>query len=343
MTVQVACVYIGTVVGAGFASGREIYQFFAQFGPIAYVSIALVTVLFAWIGFRLMALGAILGANSFRDVNAHLFTPRVRRIVDFAILFMLFGTTVAMLAGTGELFRERLSLPFTVGVAAAAGVTLVTMLFGMNGLLRVNSVIVPLLTCFVVYTAVHTWVHMHPPLHALLHPEAVDSRTGFVVWINALLYAAMNVGLSVGVLVPLGGQIRDQRTLRNGALVGAVGLGVLLCCVTFCLFAYMPDVQTYAIPMGYIASHFQSWLTWMFIAVLFGEIYSTLIGNVYAIGSTIASGKRQFLWTSAAVLIVGGILGHFGFRIIVAYAYTAFGWVSMWFLLMLMFARPRLR
>lgn len=343
VTVQVACVYIGTVVGAGFASGREIYQFFAQFGAIAYAAILLVTALFAWIGFRLMALGARLRAKSFRDVNAHLFGPRVRRVVDIAILLMLFGTTVAMLAGTGELFRERLTLPFTLGVAVAVLVTLVTMMFGMGGLLKVNSVIVPLLTSFVIYTTIHTWVHLHPTITLMLHPRGIDSRVGFVVWLNALLYAAMNIGLSIGVLVPLGGQIRDERTLRKGAILGAAGLGILLVCVTFCLFSYMPEVRAYAIPMGFIAAHFQSWLTWMFIAVLFGEIYSTLIGNVYALGSTVASNQKQFLWTSAIILVTGGILGHFGFRIIVAYAYTAFGWICLWFLVMLMFAKPRLR
>ncbi|KHF27179.1 hypothetical protein LR68_03986 [Anoxybacillus sp. BCO1] len=38
--VQIAFVYVGTVVGAGFATGKEIVQFFTQYGAIGFVTIA---------------------------------------------------------------------------------------------------------------------------------------------------------------------------------------------------------------------------------------------------------------------------------------------------------------
>src|SRR5690242_12070807 len=52
--VRVAFTYIGTVVGAGFASGQEILQFFTRYGSLATLTIALSTVLFIWIGIQLM-------------------------------------------------------------------------------------------------------------------------------------------------------------------------------------------------------------------------------------------------------------------------------------------------
>lgn len=342
LSLQVACVYIGTVVGAGFASGREIYEFFSKYGVIAYAAIVLVTVLFAWLGYRLMALGAALHANSFRDVNAHMFGPRLRRVMDIVLLVMLFGTTVAMLAGTGELFRERLGQPFTIGVVAAIVITLCTLMFGMNGLLKVNSVIVPTLAIFVIYTTVHTWLHTEPTVQSILHPASLSTQFGFPVWISALLYAAMNTGLSVGVLVPLGGQVQDRKALKRGAIMGAAGLGAMLVAVTFSLFAYMPDVTAYAIPMAFIASHFSPWLSILFIAVLFGEIYSTLIGNVYAITASLASSHRQMLVVSVVLLVLAGVLSHFGFRAIVTYAYTGFGWISLCFILMIAMSKPQL-
>ncbi|MFB5189366.1 YkvI family membrane protein [Alicyclobacillus fastidiosus] len=342
MGVQVACVYIGTVVGAGFASGREIYEFFVRFGPIAYVAILFVTVLFAWLGYRLMALGALLQATSFRDLNAYLFKPRLQKCIDIVLLLMLFGITVAMLAGTGELFKEQFHLPFSVGVLAAMIVTFLTMFFGMNGLLKVNSVIVPTLVTFVLYTAIHTWMYVHPTTHAVVFPEGQNYYVGFPVWLSSLLYAAMNIGLSVGVLVPLGGQIGDLRILRRGATMGAIGLGGMLVAVSFALFAYMPDATAYAIPMAYIASHFAPWLKILFIAVLFGEIYSTLIGNVYALAVTMTNERKRLLLYSGVLLIFAGLLSHVGFRAIVTYAYTAFGWISLFFVLTIALHRTRL-
>ena len=47
---NIAALYIGTIMGAGFASGREAWQFFGVFGLQGYVGIALS-------GFLFMALG----------------------------------------------------------------------------------------------------------------------------------------------------------------------------------------------------------------------------------------------------------------------------------------------
>lgn len=40
---QIAFTYIGTVVGAGFASGKEIVEFFVQYGSQGLVGILLAT------------------------------------------------------------------------------------------------------------------------------------------------------------------------------------------------------------------------------------------------------------------------------------------------------------
>ena len=46
----VAFMYIGTIMGAGFASGREIWQFFGCFGNQAKFGVAVAGVLFILIG-----------------------------------------------------------------------------------------------------------------------------------------------------------------------------------------------------------------------------------------------------------------------------------------------------
>lgn len=339
ISLQVACVYIGTVVGAGFASGREIYEFFVRFGPIAYLSICCVTVLFAWLGYRLMYLGAVLKAVSFRDVNARLFGPRLRKFIDGVMLFMLFGITVAMLAGTGELFKEQLNLPFTIGVVVGIVSTWVTMVYGMNGIMKVNSIIVPTLITFVFYTAIHTFSQTTQFSLSFVNHHAALHLLGLPVWMSGLLYAAMNIGLSVGVLVPLGGQVANLKALRNGAIIGAIGLGLMLCAVSYSLLHYLPAITQYAIPMAWIASNFKPWLTALFIAVLFGEIYSTLIGNVYALVATVAIDKKGMLIVSGALLLAAGALSHFGFRLIITYGYTTFGWISLFFILTVAFTK----
>jgi uncharacterized membrane protein YkvI len=337
---QVACVYIGTVVGAGFASGREIYQFFVRFGSIAYLGIAISTLLFAYIGYRLMALGAKLKAKSFREVNFYLFGSSGGAVANTLSLLMLFGVTVAMLAGAGALFQERIGLSFQVGVLLTIFVTYLTLLRGIEGIYRANVIIVPLMVSFVLYTGVHTF-------HTLgTAPAAVAASSIHSSWlsigISSIVYGALNIGLSAGVLIPLGGEVQNLHVLRRGALYGAAGLGLMLTAITFTLFSYAPQVFDSAIPMGYVATKLGTLLQYGFLLVLWGEVYSTLVGNVYALTAHVAKKPRSYaaLYT-LSLLLIAWVCSQIGFTKIVAYGYTVFGWMCLWLLAAVVWPRGK--
>ncbi len=73
---RVGFTYIGTVVGAGFASGQEIMQFFTVYGIGGIWGIVVVLFLFGWLGTRMMVMGARLKARSYEVFNQYLFGPR---------------------------------------------------------------------------------------------------------------------------------------------------------------------------------------------------------------------------------------------------------------------------
>ena len=67
-TLKVAATYIGTVVGAGFASGQESLQFFAIFKGRGLIGLLIVTILFILYGYIIMELGYHLGSKSHIEI-----------------------------------------------------------------------------------------------------------------------------------------------------------------------------------------------------------------------------------------------------------------------------------
>ena len=65
---RVAGKYIGTVVGACFASGQEVLQFFVCFGNAGIAGLLVVTVLFMVLGFMVMETGNRVHAESHLDI-----------------------------------------------------------------------------------------------------------------------------------------------------------------------------------------------------------------------------------------------------------------------------------
>ncbi|GJM81290.1 hypothetical protein HMSSN139_37860 [Paenibacillus sp. HMSSN-139] len=95
---QIAFTYIGTVVGAGFATGQEILQFFTRYGKWGVLTILLSTVLFVWLGTKMMLLARDIKAVSYEDLNRRLFGERVGKALSLFTLIVLIGVNSVMLA-----------------------------------------------------------------------------------------------------------------------------------------------------------------------------------------------------------------------------------------------------
>lgn len=341
LALQIAFTYIGTVVGAGFASGQEILQFFTMLGPYAYAGIGLATFLFMWIGIKILMLGRKLQARSYRDLTKYLFGVRLASVIDLVLMIMLFFVTVAMLAGVGALFQEQLQISFQIGVLLTMVLTFLTILRGMKGIMLANSIIVPIMLIVVLTIFVRSFLQTdHLPNLSIGH-EVPPWK-----WITSgLSYAALNLGLAISVLVPLGGEIKSKGALRLGGLLGALGLGVMLVGAQYAMSTRMPGILEYEVPMGFLSSTFNPLMQGLFTIALFGEIYSTLIANVYGLGSQLANPQRpvQGYLITILILTAAFFVAQIGFSNIVHYLYPVFGNVSFLLLLLLLWPRSKLK
>ena len=107
---RIAMAYVGTVVGAGFATGQEIIQFFTCYGYSSFWAILISVILFIAAGRKIMHFGRKLNARSYGSLTEYLFgnaAPFVNIYLGLTFVFIC----GAMFAGAGALFKEQLSIP----------------------------------------------------------------------------------------------------------------------------------------------------------------------------------------------------------------------------------------
>ena len=100
-TLKVAATYIGTIVGAGFATGQEVLQFFTKFGVMGLVGIILATIMFILFGYIIIDLGNKLKAQSHLEIIKYSGGKVLGTIIDIIITFFLFGGLTAVTVLTG--------------------------------------------------------------------------------------------------------------------------------------------------------------------------------------------------------------------------------------------------
>ncbi|MGE5591181.1 MAG: hypothetical protein ACM3ZA_11270 [Bacillota bacterium] len=332
---RVAATYIGTVVGAGFASGQETLRFFAVFGNHGSWGILVATALFVVLGVAAMDLGRTLGATSHQELLMHTCGPALGRLMDLLVTSFLLVSLSVMLAGGGAVMAQQFGLSPGLGVTFTAIVSVVTVLFGLRGLVAANGVVVPMLTAFVMVVAVGTlWRQGLGPLRlGLQWPELAAAPHWLLA---ALLYVAYNLILAVAVLAPLGATVGDRSVLLWGGVLGGMGLGLLALLIKLALGSHLPDIGNSEVPLLFIAQSYAPSFQVIYALVLWAEIYTTAIGSLYGFASRLSLLHRwdyPLMVLGTAALAAWG--SQAGFSRLVSLLYPVYGYASLVFMVSL--------
>ncbi|MEX2414512.1 MAG: hypothetical protein WD424_00090 [Paenibacillaceae bacterium] len=325
--------YIGTVVGAGFATGQEILQFFTLYGKMATLTIVISSILFIWLGTKIMVISHEIKAYSYEDMNIHLFGNHLGRWVSLLMLILLLAITTVMLAGAGSVFSEHLNISYQLGLLITMLLAYLVIVRGMSGIKAVNSLVVPIMFFFTII--VFKLAIQSPSGYNFLYLSS--DYPSWRIWLSPFMYTAFNLVLSQAVLVPLGATTPDIRTIRLGGLIGGVGITIMLWIGHIALSAHMPGIVQYDIPMGHIIIPLGPWVYIMFIFIIYAEIFTTLIADLY--GLSLQLEQRTSMHPRFMVillLVVCYAVSQIGFRTLLSTLYPLMGLISLVWLVVIM-------
>lgn len=201
---------MGTMIGAGYASGRELWQFFGEESGLA---IFLFSIIFAISCNVIMQISYRYRTNQFYPVLIELIGKRWAAAYDVLIVFYLFTTTVIMIAGGGATL-EMWHVPYWWGIGALSAFIVFVFSRGLNGLLSINSLVMPILMIGLAGVLL-TFV--------LRHPGVTDWHLQHN-WPAAFTFTALNILPLVAVLSTIGKEIKSKKEIY----IASVGSGFLL-------------------------------------------------------------------------------------------------------------------
>jgi uncharacterized membrane protein YkvI len=328
--VQIAAVYVGTVVGAGFATGREIVEFFTQYGLFGILGILICGYFFMHLGAKIMIISKRIGAKSYQDFNLFLFGKSFGFIINLFMLLVLFGVTSVMLSGAGAIFEEQLKFSRQFGLLLTIFLTIIAMSFGTKGLFSVNIIVVPLLILFSVLIAASSF-DAHTFSSFQLH-----HAPSYKWLISAVSYSAFNLAMAEAVLVPLAQEVKDERVVKWGGIAGGAILTFILLSSHFAL-STLPDVILYDIPMAEVMKASVFSFYFIYILVIYGEVFTSVIGNLFGLERhlvRIIPIPRMFI---ILILLSGAFfVSQIGYSSLIAFLYPIFGYMSIIFLVLLL-------
>ena len=299
--VQVCLCYIGALVGAGFASGKELELFFSRFSGLSLVSTLFAGALFAFLGYATLRLCQWRQISSPKDFFSFCLGKTLGGLTfRFLELFLFFSVTV-MIAASDSLFQVFFQGTPGVGGAILALLLFFSLHYPKNAMVLANLVLVPLLLIMMtgLWQNAISFTTLHAAQTEIMAAAPGAYRAPFF-W--ALLYVSYNFLSTSTVIIPFANQKGNENSRKTlaaaGGFWGGITLGVLLWLGTLALLSQAGLTDHSPMPFLTMAAAQKKGAP-AYAFPLWAAIFTTAIANSFSILQTASLPRKVILLTLA--------------------------------------------
>ncbi len=323
---NVAALYVGALMGAGFASGREGWQFFGVFGPRGYFGLAISGALFIVIGMMVSYIARTKGTYDMGRIIDFTDSPKVTAFIGYLMAGILYTIIISMSAAGGSFLKQQFGFHQAVGGIIIVVLVIVTVLGDFERISKVFRFISPALFAIDVLLCI---------IVMAMDIEQSGATEGFPVsgmaqtwWWAAILFVCYNM---MG-MIPIVGEASVKAKSKTHGITGAALGGLMLALLTFLLITALGQDMAFTnemdLPMLAYSAKISPVANIIFGGVLFAAIYSAATCTYYGFSTKIKEGpKKKYILIAGAA--VGFLCGLTGFEAIVAYLYPTEGYIGI--------------
>ncbi|MFD1734958.1 hypothetical protein ACFSCX_00105 [Bacillus salitolerans] len=313
---------MGTMIGAGYASGRELWQFFGEESGLA---ILLFTIIFSICCFVIMKISYEEKTEHFYPVLVKLIGGKLSKIYDVIIIFYLFTTTVVMIAGGGATI-EMFHIPFWFGILVFSLLLILLFIWDLRGMLSMNAVLIPLLIIGLIGT-LFTFIFKHGGDFGFHHLSEQAN------WPSAFTFTALNVLPLIAVIAAIGKEVKH----KGEVWIASIGSGLLLGSISFIynqsLIQVASEIILYEIPLFAILKDYPYSMIVFMSILLWAAIFTTAASGMLGLTSRFREKLKLPTWIVVSMIVLLMIpLTNFGFSTLVAILYPLYGLINLYLL-----------
>jgi uncharacterized membrane protein YkvI len=335
LILQLAGAFIAWVIGAGFATGQEVLQFFTSYGLLSYAAVLLNLLGFIFFGQVLLLTGyehrGERGFNHFK----YFCGEKLGAFYSWLIPVTLILIMPVLISGAGTTLFEYYGLNRYIGSFLMSAAVLYTYLSGFGRLIKIVSSIGPAIIVFAVLVGAVTAVRDIGSFHQISSgsAELAKMQAAGHWWVGSILYMSLNFLSGSTYFTALGLSAKSRRQAKYGAIFGAVALIFAIFVINTAMLLNASDIAVLEIPTLYLAKTVSRFFGAAFSVILLLGLFSSCSATMWSACSRFDMGSRRANGIFAVLVTVFVfILGLFSFSELISVFYPLVGYVGLIFI-----------
>ena len=323
--IKVIAVIIGTIIGAGFASGKEIYIFFAKYEKGGFLGAIISATLTAIIIYKTIAIVKkynIENNNEFVEKIAH--NQKIALILKNIINIFLVVSFWIMCAGFCTYFRQEFNVPIIITAVINAIIIYILLIKNLDGVIKLNTIAVPIMIIIIVIISIKNY-----PMTSIINSKVyISNGNAGKAILSSVLYTSYNSITLIPIIISLASNIKDKNTSKIATAATGGIIFILIISIFKMLILCRTDVSSVEFPILRILDECSNTEKIIYSIAIVTAILTSAISAGYGVLENIED-KQKYKKIAKLICILEIPIYYIGFGNLVSALYPAFGVIGI--------------
>ena len=329
---KIVFVIIGTLIGAGFASGQEMYIFFYSYGINGIMGLIVSSSLMGAIIYKTLKIVNKNNVTNYKEFINIIINKKykheflnLKNIFFIVINIFILITFFIMIAGFGAYFEQVLKINHFIGSIILAFLCFIVFQTSVKGLVKVNEMLIPILIILICFIGVLNILNIN--FENVINKISIFNSSGWLL--NALLYTSYNSILLIPTIITLNNYINNKKSIFKISIISSI-IVVIISLFLFLILSNIDiEIATIEMPVVYVIGKMFKGLTFFYGFVIVSSIFTTSIALGTSFLQNVVKNKKSYTQIAAIMCISSVVISNFGFSKLVNLLYPIFGYLGL--------------
>lgn len=322
-------VIIGIIIGAGFASGKEIYTFFYIYGEKGIIGIIISGSLIGYIIYKALQIIQKYNVNSYDELLKIIIKSKklnIEKIINLIINIFLLITFFIMCAGFCAYFKQEFKINEIISALFISSLSYIILNKNIKGIFLLNTILIPIIIIFLAILGIKS-------IETTFTINQISNSNSWLA--KSILYASYNTITLVSMLIPMKKYIKNKQDILKIAFFTTLIILILAVIVFMLLLSIKINLKSIELPAVYAAGLFGITYKYLYGIVILGAIITTAISSAFGFLNNTAKNKENYKKYNKLICILAIFVPLIGFSNLVNNLYPIFGILGLFQLILI--------
>ncbi len=321
--ITIVLVIIGALIGAGFASGQEIYSFFYCYGKNGILGICVTSILMGILIYKVLKIVVYYKIEDYNDFLENLIkNKKATKAINIILNILLLVTFYIMIAGFGAYFEQEIGINRILGSLVLSVLCFIVFITSVEGVIKVSKYLVPILITFILIIGI-----MNITTLDLGNIEIIKVKKWWLL--SAITYSSYNMILIIPMLISIKKHIKEEKNIKYISILSGLIMLILSIIVYTLLIKSDVDIQNLEMPSVYVIRKFFTSFRKIYAFIILASIFTTAITIGTGLLQNISKNKKSYTQYVLLMCITSIPISYFGFSNLVKIIYPIFGYIGI--------------